>query len=521
MNLDDQPSSGLLDDLPRGRHVRDIGQPPNNHFESIEDVLATRSLRFDPVHNEHSKIFLGLVDANLQIARDLSSDRPMRYLTQGTPIGIADDRHVCTVAGSRAGKGRSCLVPNALLLPAATSLVCVDPKGDIARLTANFRAKLQQTYVLDPFDISGEHTRRYRCVYNALDVLLHSSRSRFVPDAKLIADSLIVSGDFKDKHWDECSRAMLGSICAHVASHVNYQGRRDLVTVWQLASELGRPHPEKHGHYLLEAEMLGNDAGDGMVRAGARAFYDRTGGEFSSVLSNLRKHLDWISIGCTHDVLRGDSIDLSELKRRAMSLYVTLPALRMADLSGWLRLVIQMAFAACEYETQSFGHQTVFMLDEFSVLGRLKSAETAIAQLAGMGVKCWIVVQDLTQLKKHYKESWETFIANSGVFQFFGGADQTTLEYVSKMLGEAAVLTRSANSPTFNQAMKEAATGASWSVSTKPLLNPTELAAYFSRDDRLLRQLIIRPGYRPMITQRAFYDRHELFQGKFWTGERQ
>ncbi|MEO1616655.1 MAG: type IV secretory system conjugative DNA transfer family protein [Planctomycetota bacterium] len=505
----------LIADLPRGRFEGDIGDPPSACFASPRDILATESLRFDAERNRQCKIFLGVCGADIHVGPRLKDGRVSRYALGGVPIGIGDDRHIVTIAGSRSGKGRSVLVGNAISL-LDTSMVIIDPKGDLARLTASWRAKHQEVGILDPFGISGDHISQYRVVYNAIDTLMKSDQKTFVPNAKLIADSLIVGGDSQHEHWDDCARSILAGLCSHAATHVNYEGRRDLITVWQLASELARPDPNNRHQYVLEKEMIANDAADGAVRAAARSFYDRTGGEFSSVLSNLRKHLDWISIGCTHSVLRGPSTDLGNLKRTPSTLYVTTPALRMADMSGWQRLVVQLAFAAHEEERVSHGNQTVFMLDEFSVLGRLKCAETAIAQLAGLGVKVWIVVQGISQLKSNYDENWETFIANAGVLQFFGGADETTLSYVSKLLGETETLSRSASASTYDQAVKEAASGLSWSIASQPLMTASELAQYFGRDDKLLRQLIIRPSYRPMILQRAFYDKHELFRDRFF-----
>ena len=261
--------------------------------------------------------------------------------------------------------------------------------------------------------------------------------------------------------------------------------------------------------------MLASDAAGGMVRNAARQFYDRTGGEFTSVLSNLRKHLDWIGIECMADCLSGKSIDLRDQKRDSLTLYASLPAMRMPDLSGWLRLIVQMGLAAHEEEQQSSSfHQTVFMLDEFNVLGRLSCLETAAAQIAGFGVKLWPVIQDLGQLKSKYESSWETFLGNAGVIQMFGLSDETTLKYASEKMGQALALARSTNLPTYEQAAKNAATGESWSITNQPLMTPEEISRFFARDDKLLRQLIIRPGYHPAILQRAFYDKHELFRGK-------
>lgn len=517
MEPDEEQLQKILSDLPRGQHADFIGKPPNAHFELPANIVATEALRFDVENNHGSKIFLGTLGGNIVNGPRLPDGRPTRWVEGGVPIGVGDDRHLATFAGTRAGKGRSALLPNLGLLPPTTSVFCSDPKGDNCRQTIRYRAEVleQTTYVLDPFECTGDLAKKYRAVFCVIQKLINSDRKTFVPNAKLIGDSLIVNDNPYEQHWTDTSKMTVAGLAAHVATHVNYEGRRDLVTVWQLANELTTPDPDDSNRYWLETEMQASDAGDGMVRSAARQFYDRIGGEFSSVLSNTRKHLDWISIGCVQDTLRGPSIDFGEMKRGSVCIYHSLPAMRKDALRGWTRLIVQFALAAFEEEQTSVGPQTVMILDEFHNLGKLSVLESAIAQLAGLGLKLWIVLQDLSQLKKSYEKNFETFIANLGLLQVFGCADNTTLEYLSKRLGQSTTLTRSTNSPTFEQATKQAASGESWSLSSHALLDMEEISRFFAREDKQLRQLILRPGYRPMILQRAFYDKHEIFHGRF------
>ena len=85
----------------------------------------------------------------------------------GDLIGVADDRHLLTVAGSRSGKSSTCLLPNLLRWP--SSVLCIDPKGELAKATAVRRAEMgQAVYILDPFgEVKGE-AARFRCGYNPL-----------------------------------------------------------------------------------------------------------------------------------------------------------------------------------------------------------------------------------------------------------------------------------------------------------------------------------------------------------------
>ncbi len=507
----------LLEDLPRGQRPDTLGTPSHSYFEAPANLAATASMNLNGRDNRHAKLFLGVVGGEVVQSTRQEDGRIVRHVSGGIPLGLIDDRHHILIAGSRAGKGRSVLLPNLLTLPASASLLCIDPKGELARYSVPWRAEQlgQAVGVLDPFDVSGSGTQPHRVALNPLNAIDPENPRTFVPNAKLLADSLIVSGDFKDRHWDETAKQVLSGIILHVCTHERYAEVRDLVTVWHLAAELATPDPDQPSRYWLEKEMLVNDAAGGMIRNAARQFYDRTGGEFSSVLSNLRKHLDFLGIECMRECLTGPSVNLRDLKRKSLALYVTLPAMRMSDLSGWLRMIVQLAIAAHEEEPVQTGPSTLLLLDEFNVLGKLACLETAAAQMAGLGLKIFSVLQDLGQLKSKYPHSWETFIGNSGCLQTFGLADQTTLEYISKRLGETATISRSTQAPGFDQATQNAITGESWSLGTHRLLTAEEVGRFFARDDHKLRQLILRPGYRPAILQRVFVDAHTLFEGRY------
>ena len=78
---------------------------------------------------------------------------------------------------------------------------------------------------------------------------------------------------------------------------------------------------------------------------------------------------------------------------------------------------------------------TLFVLDEFPLLGHIQSVETAAGLMAGFGVKLWAILQNVGQLKQHYLRSWKTFIANSGVITAFGVVDDESLRVLSRKLG--------------------------------------------------------------------------------------
>lgn len=65
--------------------------------------------------------------------------------------------------------------------------------------------------------------------------------------------------------------------------------------------------------------------------------------------------------------------------------------------------------------------------------------------MRSMEISANVIIQNLSQLKKMYKDSWENVLGNCDSLLFLGGQEPTTLEHVSKMLGKETIDTRSHN----------------------------------------------------------------------------
>jgi type IV secretion system protein VirD4 len=493
-------ADGLHSDFPRGSSGNGASDGPSAAFESTENVSQTTSLLFNE-RNGEGRVFLGVVGSSIEKAR-LPDGRIERHALGGCAIGVPDDRHIITIAGSRAGKGRSAIVPNLITYPG--SILAIDPKGELAAITADWRAEVlnQRVFVLDPFGVAGRVAEDHGGAFNPLTILTLDSPS-LIEDAGLIADALIVlSPGARDPHWDESAKQFLEGVILHVATSPLYDGRRDLVSVYECLME---------GLEELKDEMRENSAADFAVLALANAFFDKAETERSGVLSTLRRHIRFLGYGQMKKVLRGHSFDLRDLKTGRVTVYLSLPAMRMGTCSRWLRLFVNLALAAFEVEKRRPAYPVLLCLDEFATLGPMKTLEDAAGQIAGLGCKLWPILQDLGQLEALYEKRWETFLGNAGVLQFFGNSDLRTLEWISKRLGQTTIHTTSQNQPGYDARAQQGVTGQSFSQSVHPLMTAEEISRFFGRDDKQLRQLIIRPTWSPMVLQRAYYDKHELF----------
>ncbi|MBU1211956.1 MAG: type IV secretory system conjugative DNA transfer family protein [Alphaproteobacteria bacterium] len=511
-------SQDLFDGFPRGvfeagEGGRSLEQQamPRAAFLRTEAVRRSRLLAYDP-----TKIFLGVIDGIAMPSMKLGHSE----IHGGQAIGFGDDTHAMTIAGNRSGKGRSSIIPTLLSYAGAT--LVTDVKGELATITAASRAaEGYRVFVADPFDIVKGPARGYRARFNPLSILRPGSAT-MIEDAGLIADALVVPGNTQDPHWDDSSRGFIEGVVLFVATDQLFEGRRTLATVRDLISGQASSAGET-GMDVLAVQMQANNAADGHVRQAvidaAEDFFAKPDDERGSVLSNTRRHLRFLSYPQIRENVSGHDFDLAALKtgadRKPVSIYLCLPAMRMGTCNRWFRLFVNLALAQMEQIPINPEPPVLFCLDEFPVLGHMQALENAAGQVAGFGVKLWVIIQDIGQLKALYKERWQTFLGNAGMVQLFGLNDLDTLEWVSKRLGTTSLIVRNKSEVSDRDATSSGRLGATWSLQTQPLMTFDEIARLFGRFDPLCRQLVIIPGFDPIVLQRVNYDSHELFKGRF------
>jgi len=473
---------------------------------SAEDDKAPRALWMDPAliadhpfwAYDPEKIFLGQVG--------------------GRPIGIKDNRHLLTIAGSRAGKGTSAILPNLLSYPG--SVLVIDPKGENASESAERRGKGRgikagglnhDVFVIDPFGVARVDDA-YRAGFNPLDGLDPQSED-FIDECDAIADALVVQETKGDNaHFYDAARLVLRGYIAWVAASPDVRSR-DLMEVQrllflpmgggdqpgpfdlQLARMMIAPHEEDQPPF---AHGVPHEAASALSSMGDR--------ELGSVLSTIRTQIAFLSSPPMAQTLSGETRapDLKSWKHGHSSVYLCLPASRLHRHFRFFRLFINRLLGAIEDDRDPPDIPALMILDEMHVLGHMKALETAAGLVAGFGVRIWSIFQDLAQLKQLYGDRWETFLGNASVFQTFGLNDLTSLKYISDRLGTASMLSIS-QSETSQKQLATGFSGASKSIQATPLLSPEEVAFYFSRQSG--HQLIIYPGADPIFMDRLpYYD---------------
>jgi type IV secretion system protein VirD4 len=382
-------------------------------------------------------------------------------------MGYGGERHVIVFGPNGSGKGTRLLVPN-LLQSRGRSIFVIDPKGELAAITAPYRRTLGEVVIINPFGLFVDrpgYADMKSCGYNPLSKLDPGARS-FNREAAQLAEALVTVSE-KDPHWDASARALLAAIImyvvmearlmlspqikatAGVGAHTLFRGDsvptmarvRELLC---LASDKPSAANGYRGTGLPAIALAMMKTGIAGLRNKASQFTSWSN-EIQSIASAAKRQTEAFDDDEIAEDLARDGFRFSEMKKRPVTVYLNLHPDLMERHSKWLRLVVTAALQSVMRLREPGEPKMLFLLDEFAALGHMEIIETVWAAVRGYGIQILPVFQDLTQLKGIYKERWETFIAQAGAVTAFGVNDLTTARWICDRAGDTRRVIESSN----------------------------------------------------------------------------
>jgi type IV secretion system protein VirD4 len=419
----------------------------------------------------------------LLIGRDRKSGKPLRY---------AGPAHLLTIAPTRTGKGVGTIIPNLLAYPG--SVVCIDPKGENARVTARRRAAFGPVHILDPFGVTGLPSGAFnpleRIDPNGLDT---------ADDCMTLADALVFDppGEAGEAHWNEEAKALIAGLILHIVAQEN-PARRNLATLRELLTLAPA---------AFAAQLEAMQAQGGLVARAANRHLGKADREAAGVLSAAQRHTHFLDSPRLTAVIDRSDFAFADLKAGPATIYLVLPPDRLATYARWLRLMVAQGLTDLARAPGKPERPVLFLLDEFAALGRLDPVERAMGLMAGYGIQLWPILQDVHQLRSTYERRAGTFLSNAGVLQVFGVNDHDSAKLVSDLLGQETVVFE-----TMSRAIDAEETGMSFGTQHvgRPLLTPDEVRAMPAD-----LELLFLAGQRPIIATKLRYFADREFAGTF------
>ena len=424
----------------RARQARQVTTYGSARWADVEEVRKAGM-------TQSAGVFLGLFEEH--------------YLRHEGP------EHVLTFAPTRSGKGVGLVVPTLLAWPA--SAVIHDIKGENWSLTAGWRSRFSHCLLFNPVDPAS-------AAYNPLLEVRRGTHE--VRDVQNIADILVDPEGALERrnHWEKTSHALLvGAIL-----HVLYAGQDK--TLCGVANFLSDPAStfELTLHQMMSTPHLGN-ATHPVVASAAREVLNKSDNERSGVLSTAMSFLGLYRDPTVAAVTSRCDWRIADLisAEHPVSLYLVVPPSDISRTKPLIRLLLnQIGRRLTESLDGSDGierkHQLLLMLDEFPALGRLDFFETALAFMAGYGLRAFLIAQSLNQIDKAYGQN-HSILDNCHVRVTFATNDERTAKRISETLGTATELRAQRNYAGHRLAPWLGHLMVSRQETARPLLTPGEV----------------------------------------------
>jgi type IV secretion system protein VirD4 len=354
---------------------------------------------------------------------------------QGNYLRHDGPEHVMAFAPTRSGKGVGLVVPTLLSWPGST--VVHDIKGENWTLTAGWRARFSHCLLFNPTDARS-------AAYNPLLEVRRGQHE--VRDVQNIADILVDPEGALERrnHWEKTSHALLVGAILHVlyAEH-----DKTLRGVANCLSDPACPFEATLHRMMTTRHLMGDDGRTAsphpVVASAAREVLNKSDNERSGVLSTAMSFLGLYRDPTVAEVTSRCDWRIADLidTQHPVSLYLVVPPSDISRTKPLIRLLLnQIGRRLTESLDGSDGiarrHKLLLMLDEFPALGRLDFFESALAFMAGYGLRAFLIAQSLNQIDKAYGQN-HSILDNCHVRITFATNDERTAKRISEALGTA------------------------------------------------------------------------------------
>lgn len=395
----------------------------------------------------------------------------MHYLRHSGP------EHILCYAPTRSGKGVGLVIPT--LLSWTESAVITDLKGELWALTAGYRKSIGQKVVrFEPAAKESAH-------WNPLAEIRIGTPFE-VGDAQNLAN-MIVDPDGKglegnDAHWKKTAFAMYTGLILHVLykeKNGDLGGEvASMRTIDNLLSDKDKKISELWGD-MKTYKHLG-DKPHPVVAAAATDQADRPEEEAGSVLSTVKSNLSLYRDPIVTENTASSDFKIRDIMncKQPVSVYVVTQPNDKSRLKPLIRIFVNMTVRLLADKMKFVNgraescnhHRLLMMLDEFPSLGKLDIMQESLAFVAGYGIKCYLICQDLSQLKNDYGQN-ESITSNCHIQNAYPPNRMDTAEYLSKMTGTTTIIKKAITKSGrgFNQS-----TSVTMQEVQRPLLTPDE-----------------------------------------------
>lgn len=418
-------------------------------------------------------------------------------LTQNFRISLDTHKHrrclnILVVGGSGAGKSRGFALPN--IMQCCCSMVITDPKAELLRKTGGLLEK--KGYEVRVFDLINPDTS---FCYNPFEYV-HDDKDVLRLISNLIQNTTPKGSQSSDPFWEKSETALLQALMLYLLHEAPPEEQNFAMIMEMLGSAQVKEEDEDYESPLdILFDRLEMRDPDSIAVKQYHIYKQAAGKTAKSILISVGVRLAAFNLPQIAKLTNTDELDLSNMGERKVALFCCIP-----DADTSLNYLVGMIYSQL-FQTLYYMADRVHggalpvpvncIMDEFPNVSLPNEFEKILATCRSRSIYCSIIIQNMSQLKALFKDSWESLVGNCDEFLYLGGNEKETHKYVSELLGKETIDTN-----TYGQTKgKFGSYSTNFQQSGRELLQPDEVRMLDNQN-----ALLFIRGERPILD--AKYD---------------
>ena len=364
-----------------------------------------------------------------------------KILTQNVAIGLDGRKHrrnlntlVC--GGSGAGKTRFFAKPN--LCQANSSYVVLDPKGELLVSTGKLlEAKGYSIRVLDLINMDRSHC------YNPFVYLRDDNDiQRLVTN--LFKNTTPKGSQSQDPFWDQAATMLLLALVFYLHYEAPPEEQNFPMVMEMIRAGDVREDDDTYKSALdILFERLEMRNPEHIALKYYRNYHSGSGKTLKSIQITLISRLEKFNLDSLANITQNDELELWSLGEQKTAIFAVIP-----DNDSSFNFLVGMLYTQLFqqlYHQADFVHggrlpvPVHFLMDEFANVALPDEFDKLLSTMRSREISVSIIIQNLAQLKALFEKQWESIVGNCDEFLYLGGNEQSTHEYVSKLLGKETI----------------------------------------------------------------------------------
>ena len=393
---------------------------------------------------EHGSARWGIVSAIAKKYIDKTDKSSNVLLSQNMKIGLNAKKHrrnlnVLVIGGSGAGKTRFYAKPN--IMQCNTSYIIADPKGEMLRSVAPLL--LEKGYDVKVFNLI---TPQNSDGYNPF-VYVRTDEDVIKLITNLIQNTTPKNAQQNDPFWEKSEIALDTALMLYLLHEAPPEEHTFEMLMFLIENAAAMEDDEEYQSPVdILFEALEDENPEHIALKQYKVFKQASGKTAKSILISAAVRLAAFNLPEISKMTSYDNLELGQLGEMKKAIFCVIPD-NDNSFNYLVGMLYTQAFQELYYKAdhEHGGELPVpvhFVMDEWANVALPDNFERLLATMRSRRIFVSIIIQNMAQIKALFKDSWESLVGNCDTMLYLGGNEQSTHEYISKMLGKETIDTR-------------------------------------------------------------------------------